>query len=373
VVAELPVAPPGEGTDPSAPRPIPSAAATTMPGNASGVFELWLKEPERASRPPRATPMPMEAIDVDLSTAPRPAHKPKDLTPAPRARSLTPAPKPKDLTPAPEVLDAADVEAFVPTEHTMIGRPPPPPSNFTPPPGPPPDITEPRVRVVQPPPPPDLTPPPRARGKVESGVLDLVEEVPPPPPRNDSGILELAELVEEPAVAKRPLRPSLDVDVGDYEPDEATQAFWRHTEAALGLLPPADAPRMDRRALSAEGRAERKKLNGWLDGVNQRFDTVPESRTFACLVRLYMAAQLKEKGLFGGVNAKRREAFVAALELLSPEPLAAGHCAVWFELDGKETSEHLQNGLEVLTDYLQFCARENLDPLDPLVPAQFLP
>ena len=106
--------------------------------------------------------------------------------------------------------------------------------------------------------------------------------------------------------------------------------------------------------------------------VTRRFDTVPEAKTFACMVKLYLAAQLKEKGLFGGVNQKRKEAFIAALGLLSAEPLAAGHCAVWFELDGKESLEKLHDGLDVLTDYLQFCARQNLDPLDPSVPAQFM-
>lgn len=320
--ATMLVAPAGETTDPVA-APL---AADPAPGQSSGVFDLWLSEPARAGLPPRATPMPMEAV------------------------SETPM--------AAEVLEAIESDTFEPRDHTLIARPPPPPANFTPAPGSIPalDITEPRVPVVRPPPPPNTTPVPQ----------------PPAAPRSDSGIIELADIIEEPEAASRPPRPSLDVDVGDYEPDEAAQTFWRHTEAALGLLPPAEAPRLDRRALSAEGRAERKKLSGWLEGVTQRFDTVPESRTFACLMRLYMAAHLKEKSLFGGVNAKRRQAFVAALELLSPEPLAAGHCAVWFELDGKETIEHLNSGLEVLTDYLQFCARQQLDPLDPQVPAQFL-
>jgi hypothetical protein len=383
-VMETPATPPAaEKREPvTAPNPsITAPVPPPRPSDASGVFELWLAEPERAGRKPKPTapppsapspvpsapsaPLPMEAVDVDMSTAPRPAHKPANLTPAP--------------APA-EILELAEVESdgFVPADQTMIGRPPPPPpGNFTPAPNSlqaMTDITEPKVRVVAPPPPPDFTPPP-ARPNNQSGILDLadiVEEVPASSRgKVESGVLELAEVVED-SPTRRPLRPSLDIET-DYEPDAAAQAFWRHTEAGLGLLPPADAPRMDRRALSAEGRAERKKLNSWLDGVTKRFDTVPESRAFACLIRLYMAAQLKEKGLFGGVNAKRREAFVSALELLSPEPGAAGRCAVWFELDGKESVEHLNNGLEVLTDYLQFCARQNLDPLDPAVPGQFLP
>lgn|GEM_PF-2185172 len=275
---------------------------------SSGVFDLWLQEPSR----------PVSSLSI------------------------------------PSVAPAVIEEVLEEVLEPLPSGPPPPPSNFTPAPGSIQAYQVPDADVTAPRPPPG----------------------PPPPPSNESGIIDLQDLVEEvplpPPPAPRPSRPSLDVELGDYEPDDATQTFWRHTEEALGLLPNADAPRMDRRALSAEGRAERKKLNTWLDGVPRRFNTVPEARTFACLTKLYMAAQLKEKGLFGGVNTKRKEAFVSALGLLSAEPLAAGHAAVWFELDGKETLEHLGNGLDVLTDYLQFCARENLDPLDPSVPGQFM-
>lgn len=304
-------------TDPSARPLVESIETKAVPAperRNSGVFDLWLAEPNKA------------------------------------AAALLAADEGSATVEAIEVLEPLPV----PT------GPPPPPSNFTPAPGSLPayEVLDPDTTAPRPPPPPNTTPVPRSRTGPgnESGVLDLedvVEEVAPPPPPRAS-------------------RPSLDVELGDYEPDEATQTFWRFTEEHLGLLPPADEPRMDRRALSADGRAERKKLNGWLDQATRRFDSVPEAKTFACLIKLYMAAQLKEKGLFGGVNQKRKDAFVAALGMLSPEPLAAGHCAVWFELDGKESLEHLSNGLEVLTDYLQFCARENLDPLDPAVPAQFM-
>lgn len=296
---------------------VPPAAPPPRAGPVSGVFDLWLQEPNKPSAPPPPPPPPsatsgiVEAVEI--------------LEPLPSG----PPPPPANFTPAPGSIKAMHFDPHAP------------------------DVTAPR-----PPPPPNTTPVPRSRASPgnESGILDLndiVEEVQPPPPPMGS-------------------RPSFDVEMGDYEPDEAAQTFWRFTEGALGLLPPADEPRMDRRALSADGRAERKKLTTWLDQVTRRFDTVPEAKAFACLVKLYLAAQLKEKGLFGGVNQKRKEAFVAALGLLSAEPLAAGHCAVWFELDGKETLEKLGDGLDVLTDYLQYCARENLDPLDPAVPGQFM-
>src|SRR5262249_15633370 len=97
-----------------------------------------------------------------------------------------------------------------------------------------------------------------------------------------------------------------------------------------------------------------------------------EARAMQCLMRLYMAAHVKEKTLFGQPNPKRKEAFQAALGLLAADAPAAGRAAVWFELDGPETLERLQVGLEVVADFLQFCARERLDPLDGGAQAQFL-
>src|SRR5204863_6327037 len=128
----------------------------------------------------------------------------------------------------------------------------------------------------------------------------------------------------------KPKAKSRDLDVlVDYEPDAEAQAFWRHTEAALGLLPGKDEPRTGSRVLSADGRGERKKLNAWLDGMNGRFTEVPEARAMQCLLRLYMAAQVKQKTLFGQPNPKRKEAFRSALALLSGDAAAAGRAAVW--------------------------------------------
>jgi hypothetical protein len=58
--------------------------------------------------------------------------------------------------------------------------------------------------------------------------------------------------------------------------------------------------------------------------------------------------------------------------LLGRDPKAAAHAAVWFEMDGPHTLEKLHQALEVLTDYLQFCHRNQLDPLAPTSPALFL-
>ncbi|MBK7862243.1 MAG: hypothetical protein IPJ65_27275 [Archangiaceae bacterium] len=205
---------------------------------------------------------------------------------------------------------------------------------------------------------------------------DVAPAPPPPPEPLGEAEVEAIELEEAPPPPPKPSKPSkrdarLDY-LSDYEPDEAAQAFWRHTETSLGLVPSGEAPRTGERVLSADGRAERKKLNAWLDGMSGQFAEVPEARAMQCLMRLYMATQIKEKTLFGQPNPKRKDAFRAALGLLSGDGAAAGRAAVWFELDGPDTKANLATALEMVQDFLQFCSREQKDPLDAAAVDEFL-
>jgi hypothetical protein len=256
-----------------------------------------------------------------------------------------------------------------PPEFSALVQPPPDPSAMTP------DEVE-IIEPMEPTPPPTARPlgvPPPPPSVTEETVL------PPPLPRSDSldsdlEVIELDEVpieVATPVKSRRPIGRELDI-LTDYEPPPEAQAFWRHTEAALQLLPDPNVARVGSRVMSADGRNERKKLNAWLDGMTGRFADLPDARAMQCLLRLYMAAQVKEKTLFGQPNPKRKEAFKTALGLISADVEAAGRAAVWFELDGPETLEHLQVGLEVVADFLQFCAREKLDPLDGEAQSQFL-
>ncbi len=247
-----------------------------------------------------------------------------------------------------------------------------------------PDATD-DIEVVEPEP---TAPPPRPPDdSQELELADVVETIPPsrPPPPPDttpvpvpapkrrvsgSGIIDLQAAVKASRTGEFAKPPPPEPE---YRPDEATLAFWRFSEQALGLLPPTDGPRPEARVLSGEGRGERKKLTQYTDEALRRFESVPEARTFACLLRLYLAGQMKEKSLFGGVNAKRKEAFRSALQLLSGAPLAAGHAAVWFELDGKQTVDGLLSALDTVSEFLVFCAQSGLDPLDPTSAEQFLP
>lgn len=219
-----------------------------------------------------------------------------------------------------------------------------------------------------PPPPPqlDLTPPGQWVPGAD-GDIDIIETddapAPPPPPRTTParGV---------PAVKARP--QLLDIVLDEDDPDQATRAWWQFATKALDLLPDPRQPRPAVRLLNVENRADRKKLSEFLESAEPWTRQTADAQAFSCLMRLMMAGQLKEKGLFGQPNARRAEAFMDAFALLSSNPRAAGHGAVWFELDGPKTLESLQRGLEVLTSYVAWCATQRRDPLDRTAQAEFL-
>lgn len=252
--------------------------------------------------------------------------------------------------------------------------------------------------AAPPPPPPALTPAELPAIEPADDVVDLVEEaealLPPPPAPLDltppgqwipgtDGDVEIVESDEAPPpppaltpAAGIPLPPrrhsQLDLVIDEPDPDADTIAFWHFTTKKLDLLPDPRQPRAARRLLNVENRADRKRLTEYLEAAEPYGKQNADARAFACLLRLMLAGQLKEKSLFGQPNARRSEAFAQALALLSTNPRAAGHGAVWFELDGPETLTALQKGLEVLTRFLTWCASERRDPLDDSAQAEFL-
>lgn len=223
-----------------------------------------------------------------------------------------------------------------------------------------------------PPPPSNLTPP----GSWIPDADVLIEEAEPEAPRTSSGEVEIVEAIDAtppPPPAITPahgLEAVLEVEAFelDPDPDPAALRFWDYTFASLQVVP-ADGVRT--RMLATETRNDRKRLTTWLDGLGPHLP-VPDARSFASLVRLMLAGETKEKSLFGQANPRRKEALHAALSLLGPDPEAAGRAAVWFELDGQQTKDALQRGLELLVPFLAFCAREALDPLSPATVERYL-
>lgn len=213
--------------------------------------------------------------------------------------------------------------------------------------------------VMPPPPPPPYLTPPGASGPISEveligeEIVDFTPIPPPPPPPNFTPARGVAAASAD----------VLDAEDVEEAPDELTLSFWTHTFDQLKLLPDDETGR-GARLLSCESRADRKRLNGYLDSLGQ-YGLVEESKAMSALIRLMLAGQTKEKTLFGQANPRRSEAMGAALPFLASSAQAAGHAAVWFELDGPETQEALNRGLELLQDYLTFCARIQKDPLHP--------
>lgn len=315
------------------PSPVPQLSPPRPPNDLTPRPGTVALTPEEASGPPAAAP-------------PDPEHRPLPR----RAQSRRPEP-PRNSAP-PVLRPVGELPSF--SELTAHANPQPQALS---------DDTEPEAAVIvgesvaldAPPPPPDTTPRPG----------------PPPAELDEVEIVAVSPVGTGPALLPPPKRGNFDV-LSDYEPTPRAQEFWRKTEVSLELLPDPKAPRVGQRVLSADDRGMRKKLNVWLDSMKGQYPDVPDARAMQCLLRLYMAAQVKEKTLFGAVNHKRLEAFNEALGLLSLDAEAAGRAAVWFELDGPETLEHLQSALETLADFLQFCARAGLSPLDQKAPARFL-
>jgi hypothetical protein len=276
---------------------------------------------------PLAGTTPFDGSAADTSRLPTlRTHRvegPSLATPKEPALAVTPPPPPDDV----EVVVAAPSPPFRPTPAPQRADGPPPPPHDSTPPG-------------------AWIPPSSPSGDVE--LVEADEALPPPPFTPSQGV---------PAAAV-----SVDVDV-EPEPDQPTLDFWAHTFDALQMTPGPDG-RPAQRLFATETRAERKRLVQYLDSLTP-FLAVPEACAFACLIRLMLAAQTKEKGLFGQANPVRQEAVQAALAQLGTSPTAAGRAAVWFELDGPQTRDTLNRGLEVLMKYLAFCSRSQLDPLSP--------
>lgn len=391
--------------------------AKELVGDDQGLEHLWsdlrpyldeffeMMEEQAAKRARAAALAAAEAEIASQRTPPAglpPAgeHTPPDATPA-RDRVKTDP----DLVVPPDVIEPELIvelaEApMVPSFRSLMEKSgsspvaaPPPPPNTTPPGSwfPPPGVTPPaaedeapqpgatteptdEVEVVEaleeaPPPPPaplDLTPPGQWVPGAD-GDIDIVEaeEGPPPPPTTTPA----HGVPPAPPKARRQL---LDIVLEEDDPDQATLAFWQFATKALDLLPDPRQPRPAMRLLNVETRGDRKKLTEYLERAQPYEQQNADAKAFSCLIRLMMAGQLKEKSLFGQPNARRAEAFMDAFALLSGDARAAGHGAVWFEMDGPETLATLQRGLEALTAYVFWCAREKRDPLDRTAQAEFL-
>ena len=204
-------------------------------------------------------------------------------------------------------------------------------------------------------------------------IEPITEEPPLPPPAAihtpaDAMYTEVDSVEED--LPEIPAQWMEEIEGPDFAPDPETLKFWRFAEEQIAILPKEQGPKTGQ-GLLAQSRTDRKQFREFFQKIEERFPKNPDARAFSCLLQLCLASQLKEKTLFGQVNAKRQEAFASALGMLSNNAAAASHAAVWFQLDGSNTEKALQLGLETIWDYLQFCSLARIDPLDSESPGRF--
>lgn len=175
---------------------------------------------------------------------------------------------------------------------------------------------------------------------------------PPPPPQ----AMEVA--VAAGSVPPRP--PPPEDDDAEWEPSAETRQFWGFAEKALGRVPDPNQSMVGAQSFATARSSDRAHLMRFAHDLVARHPQVLQSRALAGITLLYVAAQEKERGLLG-VNKERVKLISSGLSMLG-DPRAAGQVAVLFESDGPETRKAFAPVVDLVFNYLCFCAREKLDP-----------
>ncbi len=146
------------------------------------------------------------------------------------------------------------------------------------------------------------------------------------------------------------------------ESERALAAFWRFASQALRIPGDGEQALFAGQFLTLARSADRSRLLRFSREALSRHGEVPVARALAGLVLLYLATQEKQRGLLG-VNRERKEMIRTGLSALTTtEPAVAGHAAVLFEHDGTATRKAFAAVVDLLSAFLAFCARNQLDP-----------
>ncbi|MGC4121479.1 MAG: hypothetical protein QM765_44270 [Myxococcales bacterium] len=176
---------------------------------------------------------------------------------------------------------------------------------------------------------------------------------PPPPPPPESEVA--------PRAGSTPPRPPPPEDAEeDWEPDAEVRQFWSYAEKALGRVPDPNQSLVGAQSFATARSSDRAHLMRFAHDLVSRHPQVRQARALAAITLLYVAAQEKERGLLG-INKERIKLIKSGLSMLG-DVRAAGQVAVLFEADGPETRKAFAPVVDIVLNYLGFCAREKLDP-----------
>ncbi|HEY3451706.1 MAG TPA: hypothetical protein VGK67_35440 [Myxococcales bacterium] len=195
--------------------------------------------------------------------------------------------------------------------------------------------------------------------EIQEIIEDEAEPPPrrPPPPPPPPQALEVASGAEAP---RRQAPPPPEDDEQDDGPDAETKQFWSYAEKALGRMPDPNQSLVGAQSFATARSSDRAHLMRFAHDLVARHPQVRQSRALAALTLLYVAGQEKERGLLG-INKERLKLIKSGLSMLG-DARAAGQVAVLFEADGPETRKAFAPLVDIVFNYLGFCAREKLDP-----------
>lgn len=125
------------------------------------------------------------------------------------------------------------------------------------------------------------------------------------------------------------------------------------------------------RGFRTGSRAEVERLERFLASI-EPLRAVPGAEGLASLGRLFLASQLRRTTLFGRPNPRRQANLRAGLRALPSSPEAAAQATAIFEFEGPQVVESFQKVLELLLDFLGFCAAERLDPKGSLAVERYV-
>jgi hypothetical protein len=156
-----------------------------------------------------------------------------------------------------------------------------------------------------------------------------------------------------------PAEPSPAVDQEDERTARQRQQFAEALMRHLGHEPEKGLFDYGYGFTTARG-ADVERLESFVRSLDA-YDAVAPARGMVSLGRLFLGAHLRRLTFFGRPNPRRQAMVRDGLAML-PDLEAAASAAAIFEFEGPRVHESFEKVIELMLDYLSFCAAERLDP-----------
>ncbi len=113
---------------------------------------------------------------------------------------------------------------------------------------------------------------------------------------------------------------------------------------------------------ATEDSVDLARLTAFVAEAGSRSRYVPVARGMLSLGNLFLGMHLRRHTIFGRPNRRRVAALQAGLEAFDTDSQALAFAAALFESEGLQVIERLDKVLELLMDFLAWCAQSGTDP-----------